>query len=66
MGGIIRAQQSQHQPTATHISQAGRMEFYSHWALAALMVYAQVYTEAGIPRIWGKFQMSKECADNRQ
>ena len=30
------------------------------------MGYAQVYTEAGIPIIWGKFQMSKECADNRQ
>ena len=30
------------------------------------MEYAQVYTEAGIPKIWGGFQMSKECADNRQ
>ena len=30
------------------------------------MGYAQVYTESGIPNIWGKFQMSKECADNRQ
>ena len=30
------------------------------------MGYAQVYTESGIPKIWGKFQMSKECADNRQ
>ena len=30
------------------------------------MGYAQVYTETGIPRIWGKFQMFKECADNRQ
>ena len=26
----------------------------------------QVYTEAGIPKIWGNFQMSKECVDNRQ
>ena len=30
------------------------------------MGYAQVYTETGIPRIWEKFQMSKECADNSQ
>ena len=30
------------------------------------MGYAQVYIEAGIPIIWGNFQMSKECADNRQ
>ena len=30
------------------------------------MGYAQVYTEAGIPNIWGKFQMSKEYADNRK
>ena len=30
------------------------------------MGYAQIYTETGIPRIWGTFQMSKECADNRQ
>ena len=30
------------------------------------MEYSQVYTEAGIPKFWVKFQMSKECADNRQ
>ena len=30
------------------------------------MWYAQIYTEAGIPKIWGKFQISKECADNRK
>ena len=30
------------------------------------MGYAQVYTEAGTPKIWEKNQMSKECADNRQ
>ena len=30
------------------------------------MGYAQVYTEAGIPKIWGNFQISKECADNCQ
>ena len=32
--------------------------------MSALMGYAQVYTEAGIPKIWGTFQMSKEYADN--
>ena len=30
------------------------------------MGYAQIYTESGIPRIMGKFQMSKKCADKRQ
>ena len=30
------------------------------------MGYAQVYTASGIPRIWGKFKMPKECADNRK
>ena len=30
------------------------------------MGYAKVYTESVIPRTRGKFQMSKECADNRQ
>ena len=30
------------------------------------MGYAQVYTEAGIRKIWGTFQMSKEYSDNRQ
>ena len=64
IGAMLQAQQIQQQPTATHIAQAGRREFYSNWALAALMGYAQVYTEADIPRIWGKFQMSKKCADN--
>ena len=65
MGAMIQKQQSQQQPTATPIVQAGLMESYCDWALAALMGYAQVHTEAGIPIIWGKFQMSKECADNR-
>ena len=66
MGEMLQAQQSQQQPTATPITKAGCREFYSDWALAALMGYAQVYTEAGIPKIWGKFQMSKEYADNHQ
>ena len=63
---MIKAQQRQQQPTATPIAQAGRREFYSDWALAALMGYAQVYTEVGIPKIWGKFQISKKRADNCQ
>ena len=66
MGAMIQAQKNQQQPTSTPIAQAGRREFYSDWALAALMGYYQVYTEAGIPNIWGEFQMSKECSDNRQ
>ena len=59
MGAMIQAQQSQQQPTATPIAKVGHIELYSDWALAELMGYAQVYTEAGIPKIWGKFQMSK-------
>ena len=66
IGAMLQAQQIQQQPTDTPSAQTGRRQFYSDWALAALMGYAQVYTESGIPRIWGKFQMSKECADNRQ
>ena len=66
MGDMLQAQKIQHQTTVTLITQAGRREFYSYWAMTALMGYAQVYTEAGIPKIWGNFQMSKECADNRQ
>ena len=30
------------------------------------MGYSQVYTEAGIPIIWGEFHMPKEFANNRQ
>ena len=30
------------------------------------MGYSWVYKDSGIPRIWGKFQISKECADNCQ
>ena len=65
MEEMLQVQQSQQKPTANPIAQAGRREFYSDGVLAALMGYAQVYTEAGIPNIWGNFQMSKECADNR-
>ena len=66
MGAMLQSQQSQQQPTATPIVQAGLMESYCDWALAALMGYAQVYKEAGIPKFLGDFQISKECADNRQ
>ena len=55
MGAIPQEQQNQEQPTATPIAQVGRREFYCNWALADLMGYAQVYTESGIPKIWGKF-----------
>ena len=63
---IIQAQQFQKQPIATHIEHAGRREFYNDCALTALVGYAQVYIESGIPIIWVKFQMSKECSDNRK
>ena len=66
IGAMLQAQQSQQQPTATPIEQLGSRGFYSDWELAALMGYTQVYTEASIPIIWKQFQMSKECADNRQ
>ena len=66
MGETLKEQKIQQQPTATPIAQAGRREFYSDWELAELMGYAQVYTEDGIPKNWGKFQISKECADKRQ
>ena len=56
MGARLQAKQSQQQPTATHIAQAGRRELYRDWELAALMGYSQVYTEAGIPKIWGIFK----------
>ena len=66
MGKILQARQIQHQPSATSIAKSGLRGFYSDWELEELMGYAQVYTEAGIPKSWDKFQISKECADNRQ
>ena len=66
MGSMLQVQQIQQQPTVTSSAKAGRRGFYRYWALASLMEYAQVYTETGIPRIWGGVQMSKECADNLQ
>ena len=51
MGAILQAQKIQQQPTANPIAQAGRRKFYSDCAPAALMGYAQVYTEADIPKI---------------
>ena len=56
MGAMLQAQKIQQQPTATPIAKAGRSEFYSDQALAALMGYAQVYTEAGIPKFGGNFK----------
>ena len=66
MGEMLQAQHIQKKPTSTPSKQAVCREFYIDWELAALMGYDQVYTESGIPRIWGKFQMSKECDDNHQ
>ena len=59
MGAMLKAQKIQQQPTDAPIEKAGRREFYIDWALESLMGYAQVYTEAGIPKNWGIFQMSK-------
>ena len=66
MGAMVQTQQSQYQPTAAPSAQVGLRKFYRDWALAELMGYAQVYTEIGIPRIWGNFQISKEYADGGQ
>ena len=66
MGAMLQTQQSQYQPTAAPSAQVGIRKFYRYWALAEVMGYAQVYTEIGIPRIWGNFQISKEYADNHQ
>ena len=52
MEEMLWAKQSQQQPNATPFAQEGRREFNSNWALAALMGYAQVYTESGIQEIW--------------
>ena len=56
---MLQAQQSQQKPTATLSAQARRMGLYSDWVLAALMGYAQVYTETGIPIIWGNFKFPR-------
>ena len=66
IGEMLQSQQSQQQPTVTPIAQAGCREFYSDCTLAALMGYAQFYTEAYIPKIWGGVQMSNGCDDNCQ
>ena len=66
IGDMLQAQKSQKQTSATPGAHAGRREFYSEWALTSLMGCDQVYTESDIPIILGKFQMSKECADNHQ
>ena len=56
MGEMLQAQQIQQKLTSTPSAQAGHREFYSDWALAALMGYAQVYTETVTLRIWGNFK----------
>ena len=63
---MLQAQPSQQIPTATIIAQVGCRYFFSDWAITALIGYVQVYTETGIPRIWGRFQIPKECVNNRQ
>ena len=60
IGAMIQAQQIQHQPTATPIAKTVCREFYSDCALAALMGYAQVYTEAGTPNIWGNLKCPRD------
>ena len=59
IGEMLQAKQSQQKPTATPGVQAVFRGFYKCWSLAALLGYAQVYTESGIPIIWGKFKMPK-------
>ena len=59
MGEMLQSQQIQQKTTAIPISQVGSKEFYRNWVLTALIGYAQVYTEAGIPKLWGGVQMSK-------
>ena len=39
---------------------------YNKYVLAALIGYANVVKNSDISGIWGKFQQSKELADNRQ
>ena len=63
---MLQAQNIQNKPTATPSAHIGCREFYRNWQITALMGYAKVYTESVIPRTRGKFQMSKECAENRQ
>ena len=48
-GGNDAGKTKKKQPTATPSAQLGHRELYSDWALAALMGYVQVYTEAVIP-----------------
>ena len=66
IGDILWAQQSQQKPTSAPSAQAGRRKFYRNCALAVLMDYVQVYIDSGIPIIWVKFQISKECYENLQ
>ena len=66
IGAILQSEQRKHHPATFPGAQAGRRDFYSEWALTALMGYAPVYKESGIRIIWGKLQIAKECSDNLQ
>ena len=66
-GSAVQVHQGQQQQAAaTANANVGRRDVYNDWALSALMGYSNVPTERGIPRVWGKFQMSKDWSDNRQ
>jgi len=66
-GAAVQVHQGQQQQAAaTANANVGRRDVYNDWALSALMGYSNVPTERGIPRVWGKFQMSKDWSDNRQ
>ena len=56
----------QHQPGPTQSVHIGRRDNYNDYVLVALMGYANIFNTSDIPMIWGKFQQSKELADNRQ
>ena len=70
LGTIIVALQAQwpHQQHlgSTHSGQTKRREKYDDCVLADLVGYSNVFNTSDIPRIWGKFQKSKELADIRQ
>ena len=70
LGTIIVALQYQwpHQQYlgSTHSGQTNRIEKYDDCVLADLVGYSNVFNTSDIPRIWGKFQKSKELVDIRQ
>ena len=63
----LKVQQPQQQKTrSTQSVQTRRRDNYNDHVSAALMGYANVFNTSDIPRIWGKFQQSKELADKSQ